>query len=156
MGYYNPLPLRITLSSVFQYWGIHIQFIRPKFLKFCRSVPCTIFTLNFQDQASRPHKLLLLFLSFQLISKSRNFVAATLFMFPRWVAPTVMMSSAIPTFHWLLHLYLLNFLWIFMLGTFLNGALGRMSHHWSTFLSFTDCSQRDFYILCKPIESCKI
>ena len=93
------------------------------------------------------HKLLLLVLSFWIILKSRNLLVATLLMFLCWADPTAMMSSTFPTFHWLLHLYLLNFLWVFMPGTFLNGSLGRMSHHWSTFLSFTDCSQKDFYLL---------
>ena len=86
------------------------------------------------------YKILLLVLSFRLIPKSRNFLAATLLMFPYWVVLATMMSSAFPTFYWLLHLYLLNFLWVFMLGTFLNGPIGRIPHHWSTFLPLTGCS----------------
>ena len=92
-------------------------------------------------------KLLLLVLSFRLIPKSRNFVAANLLMFPCWEVPTVMISSAFPTFHWLLHLYLLNLLWVFVHGTLLHGPIGWMPHHWSTFLSFMDCSQKAFYLL---------
>ena len=141
-GYHNPLPLGITPSSVFQYiYNLHI-----KFQNFCRS-QVQLFTWTFRTKPLSFHKILLLVLSFWLIPKSRNFVAATLFMFPRWAIPAVMMSYAFPTFRWLLHLYLLNFLWVFMPGTFLNGSLGRVSHHWSTFLSFTDCSQKAFYLL---------
>ena len=98
------------------------------------------------------HELLPLILIFWLIPKSRNFVAAALFMFPHWEVLAVMMSSAFPTFHWLLHLYLLSFLWVFMPGMFLNRSLGQMSHHWSTFLAFIDCSQKDFHL---PLQTNK-
>ena len=52
-GYYNPLPLGITPSSVFQYIGIHIQFANPKFQNFVDLSHVQLFTLNFQDQAPR-------------------------------------------------------------------------------------------------------
>ena len=46
---YNPLPLGITLSSVFQYRGIHIQNF-----KILQTYPMFIYLLlNFQDQAPR-------------------------------------------------------------------------------------------------------
>ena len=143
-GYYTPLPLGITPSLVFQYIGIHIQFTHPKF---CRSVLRSI--IYFELSGPSPlgfYKLLLLVLSFRLIPKSRNFLAATLLMFSCWAVPAAMMSSASPTFHWLLHLYLLDFLWVFMPRMFLNGPIGWMPHHWSSFLSLTDCSHNAFYI----------
>ena len=84
-GYYNPLPLGITPSSVFQYLGIHIQFAHPKFqnLQICPMLNYLLWT--FRTKPFSFHKLLLLVLRFQLIPKSRNFVAANLLMFPCWV-----------------------------------------------------------------------
>ena len=140
LGHDNAHPLGMTPSLVIQYIGIHIQFVHPKFQKFSDLSHVQLFTWNFRTKPLGFHELLLLVLSFWLIPKSRNFVVANLLMFPCWAVPTVMMSSEFPTFRWLLHLYLLNFLWVFMPGTFLNRSIGRMPHHWSTFLSLTDCS----------------
>ena len=145
--HYNPLPLGITLPSVFQYIGIHIQFAHQNF-KILQIYPMFNYLLwNFRTKPLGFLKLLLLVLSFRLIPKSRNLLATTVLMFPCWAVPTVLMSSTFPTFHWLLHLYLLNFLWVFMPGMFLNGLLGWMSHHWSTFLAFMDFSQKAFHLL---------
>ena len=50
-GYYNPLPLGITLSSMFQYIGIHIQFSHQNFKIFVDLSHIQLFTLNVKDQA---------------------------------------------------------------------------------------------------------
>ena len=86
-GHYNPLPIGITPSSVFQYIGIHIQFAHQNF-KILQICP----TLNYLLELSGPsplsfHNFLLLPLNFWLIPKLRKFVATTLFMFPHWVVP---------------------------------------------------------------------
>ena len=127
-----------------------------KFQNFADLSHVQLFNWTFRTKPLGLHELLLLVFSFRLTPKSRNFVAATLFMFLRWAVPAVMMSSAFQTFRWLLHLYPLNFIWVFMPGTFLNGFLWWMSHDWSTFLAFTDFPRRIFTPFCKPIESCKI
>ena len=132
---------------MFQYIKTHIQFAHPKFQNFAYLSHVQLFTWTFRTKPFGFHELLLLVLSFRLIPKSRNFVFATLFMFPCWAVPTVMMSSVFPTFCWLLHLYLLNIFESSCLAAFLHGPIGWMPHHWSTFLSFIDCSQKDFYLL---------
>ena len=86
-----PLPLGITPSSVFQYIGIHIQYIyncTSKFQNFANLSHVQLFTLNVQNQAPPLPELLLLVLSSQLILKPRNFAAISLIMFHHWVVPT--------------------------------------------------------------------
>ena len=54
-GCYIPLPLGITPSLVFQYIGIHIQYIyncTSKFQNFCRSIPHSI--IHFEHSGPSP------------------------------------------------------------------------------------------------------
>ena len=81
---YNPLPLGITLSLVFQYIGIHIQFAHQNFkiLQICPMFNYLLWTFGTKPLGF--HELLLLFPSLWLIPKPRNFVSDALFMFPHW------------------------------------------------------------------------
>ena len=83
---HSPLPWNNTVLGV----PIHrntYTIAHPKFQNFADLSHVQLFTLNIQDQAPQLPKLLPLFLSFQLIPKSRNFANVSLFMFPHWAVP---------------------------------------------------------------------
>ena len=83
-GHYIPLPLGITLSSVFHYiHTIHIQFSLQNF-KIADLFHVQSSTLNVHDQAARLPWTCPTGSQLQLILKSRNFATISLFMFPRW------------------------------------------------------------------------
>ena len=76
----SPPPWNNTILGV----PIHMQFSHQIF-KILQTYPMFNYLLwTFRTKPLSFHELLLLVLSFRIIAKSRNFVAATLFMFPHW------------------------------------------------------------------------
>ena len=74
LGYYNPLPLGITSSSLFQYiYNLHI-----KFQNFCRSVPCSIIYF----ELSRPSPSASMSFSCWFLAFSSSLNQGTLWLLP--------------------------------------------------------------------------